>query len=267
MRPQSLLRNLTLAIGIVAGLGAMPQAEAADLNVGANVGNVPWEFQDQSGAIVGFEIDLVNEVAKRLGKSIEIVNIPFNGLFPAVESGRINMAVSSITITEKRLGSLSFAQPYYDSDQSLTVKADSGIKSTADLKGKIIGVDTASTGDIWATKANETIGFGTINRYEGLAPAMLDLQAGRIDGYISDIPALQYYTKDKPELKVVERIPTGEKYSIMFAKTDPLAKDVNEVITTLKKEGFIAGLHEKWFGAKAEGTTSTVQVTEMPATH
>jgi len=266
MKFRSIVWKLTLALGLVVGLGATPPTQAADLNVGANVGNVPWEFQDKSGAIVGFEIDLVNEVGKRLGKSVEIVNIPFNGLFPAVESGRINMAVSSITITEKRLGSLSFAQPYYDSDQSLTVKADSGIKSTADLKGKVIGVDTSSTGDIWATKANETIGFGTINRYEGLAPAMLDLQAGRIDGYISDIPALLYYTKDKPELKVVERIPTGEKYSIMFAKNDPLAKDVNEVITALKKEGFIAGLHEKWFGAKAEDTTSTVQVTDMPAT-
>lgn len=267
MKTHSILWKLTLIAGLMAGVAGVLPAAAADLNVGANIGNVPWEFQDQSGATVGFEIDLVNEVAKRLGKSIEIVNIPFNGLFPAVESGRVNMAVSSITITEKRLGSVSFAQPYYDSDQSLTVKAASGLKSTADLKGKIVGVDTASTGDIWATKANETIGFGAINRYEGLAPAMLDLQAGRIDGYISDIPALLYFTKDKPDLKVVERIPTGEKYSIMFAKTDPLAKEVNEVITALKKEGVIASLHEKWFGVKPEDTTSSVQVTDMPATH
>lgn len=266
MRLQSLLWKLILAIALMAGMGAM-NSRAADLTVGANIGNVPWEFQDKSGALVGFEIDLVNEIAKRMGKSIEIVNIPFNGLFPAVESGRVNMAVSSITITEKRLGSVSFAQPYYDSDQSLTATAASGIKGTKDLKGKIIGVDTASTGDIWATKANESIGFAAINRYEGLAPAMLDLQSGRIDGYISDIPALLYYTKDKPDLKVVERILTGEKYSIMFAKTDKLAGEVNKVLTDLKKEGFIAGLHEKWFGAKAEDTTSTVMVTDMPATH
>ncbi len=264
MRYQAILRGLALVVGL---MGAAAGVKAADLTVGANIGNVPWEFQDQSGAFVGFEIDLVNEIAKRLSKSVEIVNIPFNGLFPAVESGRVNMAVSSITITEKRLGSVSFAQPYYDSDQSLTVTTASGIAKTADLKGKIVGVDTASTGDIWATKANETLGFASINRYEGLAPAMLDLQAGRINGYISDIPALLYYTKDKPDLKVVERIITGEKYSIMFAKTDPLGAEVNAVITTLKNEGFIAGLHEKWFGAKAEDTTSTVKVVDMPATH
>ncbi len=93
---------------------------------------------------------------------------------------------------------------------------------------------------------------------------MLDLTAGRIDGYISDIPALLYYVKDKPSLKVVERITTGEKYSIMFNKDAPLATEVNDVITELKKEGFIAGLHETWFGAVPEDTTSTVKVLDMP---
>jgi len=80
-------------------------AVAADLVVGANIGNVPWEFQESSGEFVGFEIDLVKEVGARLGKSIEVVNIPFNGLFSAVQAGRIDIAVSSITITDKRLRS------------------------------------------------------------------------------------------------------------------------------------------------------------------
>lgn len=249
--------------GVVALFGAT-SAHAADLTVGANIGNVPWEFEDGDGKVVGFEIDLVNEVAKRLGKSVEFVNTPFNGLFPAVQSGRINMAVSSITITEKRLQSVSFAQPYYDSDQSLTVTAASGITGLKDMGGKVVGVDTGSTGDMWAEANKETHKLGEIRRFEGLSPAMLDLVAGRVDGYISDIPALLYYVKDKPELKVVERIPTGEKYSIMFNKGDPLAKQVNDVITTLKGEGFIAKLHETWFGAKPEDTTSTVKVAEMP---
>lgn len=248
----------------VAALLTFQSAQAADLTVGANIGNVPWEFQDASGKVVGFEVDLVNEVAKRLGKSVEFVNTPFNGLFPAVQSGRINMAVSSITITEKRLESVSFAQPYYDSDQSLTATAKSGIKGLKDMGGKVVGVDTGSTGDMWAEKNKAQYKFGDIRRFEGLSPAMLDVAAGRVDGYISDIPALLYYVKDKPELKVVERIPTGEKYSIMFNKGDKLASQVNDVITTLKKEGYIAKLHETWFGAKAEATTSTVMVMDMP---
>lgn len=243
--------------------GAMAQAE--DLTVGANVGNVPWEFQDDTGAIVGFEVDLATEVAKRLGRDIKIENIPFNGLFSAVQSGRIDMAMSSITITEKRLAEVSFAQPYYDSDQSLTVTAASGLKGLADMSGKVIGVDTGSTGDMWATENQAQYGFGEIRRYEGLAPAMLDLGNGRIDGYVSDIPALQYYSKDKPQFAVVERIPTGEQYSMMFAKDAPLAAEVSTIITALKEEGFVQATHTKWFGAEPEATSSTATVMDMPA--
>ena len=78
------------------------------------------------------------------------------------------------------------------------------------MAGKVVGVDTGSTGDMYATKHMDEDKFSDVRKYEGLSPAMLDLAAGRIDGYISDIPALQYYVRDKPTYKVVERIPTGE---------------------------------------------------------
>ncbi|MBB4123259.1 transporter substrate-binding domain-containing protein [Martelella radicis] len=256
----------TLKITLLSAVAALAAAgaNAADWTVGANIGNVPWEFEDASGKAVGFEVDLVEEIAERMGKTVEFVNTPFNGLFPAVQSGRIDMAVSSITITEKRLESVSFAQPYYDSDQSLSTSASSGVSGLADMDGKVVGVDTGSTGDMWAEAHKDEYGFSDIRRYEGLAPAMLDMTAGRIDGYISDIPAVLYYVKDKPELKVVERIPTGEKYSIMFAKDAPLAEEVNGVITALKEDGTLAAIYETWFGAAPEAGTSTVEVLGMP---
>ncbi len=243
------------------------RADAAELVAGANIGNVPWEFQDASGQFVGFEIDLVREVGKRLGRDVEILNIPFNGLFSAVQSGRIDVALSSITITDKRLRSVAFAQPYYDSAQSLTVSSRSSAGGLADMRGKIIGVDTGSTGDMWTTANAEKYGFAEIRRFEGLAPAMLDLQSGRIDGYISDIPALEYFIRDKPYFKVVERIETGERYSMMLRKGDPLVADVDAVLSELKREGFVAGLHEKWFGTVPAATSSTVRVTDLPPTH
>lgn len=255
------LKSFAIAVTFAGGLAGAAQADT--LQVGANIGNVPWEFQDETGANVGFEVDLVNEVAARLGHEVEINNIPFNGLFSAVQSGRIDIAISSITITDERLKSVSFAQPYYDSDQSLTV-AEGGPASLAEMKGKVVGVDTGSTGDMWASAREEEIGVTEIRRYEGLAPAMLDLTAGRIDGYISDIPALLYYVKDKPNLKVVSRLETGERYSMMFKKDSELASKANAVLTELKQEGFIADLHEKWFGAAPEETTSTVTVMDMP---
>ena len=256
-----MIRGLAAAALALAG-GAATAQDA--LQVGANIGNVPWEFQDESGDFVGFEIDLVAAVAERLGREYEIVNIPFNGLFSAVQSGRIDIAISSITITDERLQSVSFAQPYYDSDQSLTTAA-TGPASIEEMAGKVVGVDTGSTGDMWATEHAEEYGFADIRRYEGLAPAMLDLQAGRIDGYISDIPALLYYVRDKPELGVVARLVTNEQYSMMFAKDAALASEVNDIITQLKEEGVLAQLHETWFGTPPDEGTSTATVMDMPA--
>lgn len=260
-----MIRQSLFASWLAAAAFISAPAMAETMTVGANVGNVPWEFQDESGQIVGFEVDLVTEVAERLGyDGVDIQNIPFNGLFSAVQSGRIDVAVSSITITDERLQSVSFAQPYYDSDQSLAAKTDSEVKSSADLKGKVVGVDTGSTGDMYASERESDWGVLEIRRYEGLNPAMLDLQAGRIDGYVSDIPAVAYYLRDKPNMTVVERLTTGEQYSMMFAKDSELATKANAVLDTLKDEGFIAELHEKWFGSKPEATTSTVEKRDMP---
>jgi polar amino acid transport system substrate-binding protein len=235
------LKSLAVGLAIATALGSAALAEGT-LKVGANVGNVPWEFQDASGNIVGFEVDLVNEVGKRNGMKVDIVNIPFQGLFAAVQSGQIDAAVSSITITKKRLENVSFAQPYYDSDQSLTVTAASGIKNLAGMEGKTVGVDTGSTGDMWATQHQAETKIKEIRRYEGLNPAMLDLAAGRIDGYISDIPALLYYVKDKPQFAVVERIKTTEQYSVMTAKNSPYLAKINDTITAMKKDGSHAGM-------------------------
>ena len=254
--------KIALTVATTAAMAA--PALAADWVVGANIGNVPWEFQDAAGKFVGFEIDLVNEVAKRAGKSVQIENIPFNGLFPAVQSGRVQIAISSITITPKRLESLAFAQPYYDSDQSLSVLKATKIDNLEDLSGKTVGVDTASTGDMYAIENTAKLKITKISRYEGLAPAMLDLAAGRIDGYISDIPAVEYYIKDKPQYRIAARIPTNERYSFMFAKNFPDAGKINDIVTTLKKEGFVAATHKKWFGSTPPDSSSSVKVMDVP---
>ena len=239
-------------------------AAAPEWVVGANIGNVPWEFQDASGRFVGFEIDLVTEVARRTGHVVKIENIPFNGLFAAVASGRIQIAISSVTITPKRLETLAFAQPYYDSDQSLSVLKASPIKVLSDLAGKTVGVDTASTGDIWATANTGGYKLAKISRYEGLAPAMLDLAAGRIDGYISDVPAVAYYIKDKPQYRVAARIPTGERYSFMFSKQFKDIATIDAALSTMKQDGFTARVHQKWFGGPPPPDSATVKTLDRP---
>lgn len=239
-------------------------AWAADWSVAANVGNVPWEFQDTKGEFVGFEIDVVKEVAKRAGKTLEFVNIPFDGLFSAVQSKRVDIAISSITITPKRLESVAFAQPYFDSDQSLTVLKTSKVKSLNDMSGKVAGVDTGSTSDMWTIQHNDEYKFENVLRYEGLSPAMLDLASGRIDGYLSDIPAVLYYIKDKPQFAIVARIPTGERYSLMHAKGWEMSDQVNDIISKMKEDGTLGKIHKEWFGTEADKDSSTMKITAVP---
>ncbi len=252
---------LGAALLLALGSGTL---RAETIKVGANVGNVPWEFQDASGKLVGFEIDLMTAVAKRLGDEVEFTNIPFNGLFAAVQSGQVDAAVSSITVTKKRLASVGFAQPYYDSDQSLTVAKSSGIADLGGMAGKVVGVDTASTGDMWTTAHQAEDKFADVRRYEGLSPAMLDLAAGRIDGYISDIPALLYYVKDKPQFAVIQRIKTTEQYSVMTAKDSPLLPKINDAITAMKKDGSLAAIHKTWFGTDPDPALATATVLPIP---
>ena len=194
----------------------------------------------------------MTEVAKRLGMDVEFINIPFQGLFAAVQSGQIDAAVSSITITKKRLESVSFAQPYYDSDQSLTVRPTAASRASPAWRARPSASTPARPATCGRRSTRPRPRSARSANMRALHPAMLDLEAGRIDGYISDIPALLYYVKDKPQFEVVERIKTTEQYSVMFAKDAPLATKVNDVITEMKKDGSLAKIHEKWFGTKPD---------------
>lgn len=247
------------------GQGGAPAPGAPALRVGAFAANPPWEFRQESGEIVGFEVDLVRDVARRLGREATFVNMQFQGLFPAVSSGQVDMAISSVTITPERLKSLSFAQPYYDSDQALAVRAGAALRSLENMRRKVVGVVSASTGDIWTREHRERLGFAEVRRYPGLNEALLDLGAGRIDGFVSDIPALLYFrASQKAAIDVAQRIPTGERYSVMLAKGSPLLGPVDRAIGEMKQDGTLASIHRKWFGVEPDPATSTARVLPVP---
>lgn len=239
-------------------------ASAADINVATNMANVPFEFDDASGALVGFEVDLMNLVGERLNKSVEFTEMPFNSLFAAVSSGRSNTAIGSITITKKRLESVSFTQPFYDADACLTTLANGDVKGLEDMAGKDVAVITGSTGEIWATENNDKYKFHEIRHYDANNDPMLDIAAGRVAGYVHDCPIDAYYIRDKPQYAIVATIPTHEQFGIMLTKDSPLVEEVNAAITTLKNEGELGKLHKKWFGTEAAPGSSTVTVLPIP---
>lgn len=254
-------KSITLALALLATAGV---ASAEDLNVASTTGNVPFEFTDESGTVVGFEVDLVALISEKIGATPVYTEMPFNTIFSAVQSGRADIALGSITITAKRLESVSFTQPYYDANQCLTTSAKGDVKGLSDLKDKAVAVITGSTGEIWATEHQAEYGIAEVSKYDEVSAPMLDIATGRINAFIHDCPIDAYYIKDKPEYAIVATIPTNEQFGIMLAKDSPLLPKVDAAIAELKQSGDIARLHEKWFGVAPDAASSTVNVLPIP---
>lgn len=254
--------KLLLSAALLLAGTSLVQAET--INVATNIANVPFEFQDGNGTLMGFEVDLLRLVGEKLGKDVEFQEMPFQSLFVAVQSSRSDVAIGSITITPARLESVSFSQPIFDADQCLTVGAKSGIDSVEAMTGKTLAVITGTTGEIWATANEATLKFASVGRYDGNQEPMMDIATGRIDGFVHDCPIDAYYIRDKPQFAIVASIPTNEQFGLMFPKDSPLLDSVNTTITELKESGEMAALHEKWFGMAAGAESSTITVLPIP---
>lgn len=253
-------------MSLVAGFGLMTATSgiaAADaLLIGAYPSNPPFEFKNEAGTFEGFEVDIATEVAKRLGMTTEISDLGFQALFAATSSKRIDVAVSSITITKERLASQSFTQPYYDSDMGIATRKDATFAAEGDLKDKIVGVLSGSTGDKWAKENQEKLGISEIKGYDTQQQLLMDLTSGRADAAVSDVPGMEYAFTKMADLAVKVRIKTGEQYGLMMTKDHPLLEKANAALTEMKKDGTLAAIHKKWFGTDAPAGSSTV--TEQP---
>jgi polar amino acid transport system substrate-binding protein len=257
--------KLLLAIGgiaLAASLAGGPVLAQDKIVVGAYPANPPWEYKTEAGDFEGFEVEVATEVAKRLGLDVEFQDMGFQALFAATASGRIDFAVSSISITNERLESQSFTQPYYDSDGTIVGREDSTVSSLEDLNGKVIGVVAGTTGEAWANENREALGIADIMSYNAQQDLLLEVQNGRIEGGAGEIAGFQYAMTQMPDLKILVRIPTGERFAMMARKDHPLIEQANDAITAMKEDGTMAAIHRKWFGVDPDAGTSTI--TPMP---
>jgi polar amino acid transport system substrate-binding protein len=259
-------RRSILIASAVTGIVAMPFVAHAEgvLNVGSYPNNPPFEAKNASGVFEGFEVDLVTEAAKRIGMTVNIAGYDFQPLFPATSSGRIDVAISSITITKERLVSQAFTQPYYDSAMGIAARDDGTINSLADLKGKVVGSHSGSTSHKWLVDNRDKYGFSEVKSYNSPQDALLDLSAGRVDGITSDVPNMEYAFTKMKGMRVVERIKSGEQYGMMMGKNSPYLDRINEALTAMKKDGTMQAIHKKWFGTEAPEQSSTVLEADVP---
>ncbi len=251
-----------MAAGTAVAFSAMAAHAADPLKVGAYPANPPWENKTESGTFEGFEVDIVNEIAKRMDTTADIQGMDFKALFVASASNRVDMVISSLTITNERLESQAFTQPYVTGALAVGVKEGSGIKSVEDLKGKAVGSVATSFPEKWLQERAAEIGYASYKGYDTTAYMLTDLQSGRIDAVVNDVAGLRYAFTQMSGLAVATEIVTGEKFAMMMPKNSDKLEKVNEIMSDMKKDGTMAKLYKKWFGvAPAEGSLT---VTPLP---
>ena len=224
--------------------------DAGKLVLGLDDTFAPMGFRDENGHVVGFDIDLAAEVARRMGVELEIKPIEWSSSILSLNKGDVDVLWNGVTINEARKQQINFSKPYLN-NRLVIVKAvdDNTINSKDDLKGKVLGVqvgsnDEALTADPSSKNAKE------IRRYDVNVNAFLDLQAKRIDAVIIDEVAAQYYISDKKApFVVVNSTPlTEELYGVGFRKSDvQLLNEVDRILDEMKADGKAAEISQKWF--------------------
>lgn len=252
--------TLSLAAGAFLGLGA-PALAQDPLKVAAYPANPPWENKTEAGGFEGLEVDIVNEVAKRMGTTTEIQDMDFKALFAASASGRVDMVISSLTITNERLESQSFTQPYFEGSLGVGVKEGSDITSIEGLKGKIVGVVATSFPEQWL-KDHADLGYAELKGYDTTQNMLTDLQNGRIDAVVNDSVGLRYAFTQMQGLTVSAEVITGEKFAIMMPKGSDKLEAVNQHISDMKADGTMAAIYKKWLGV--DPAPGSFAVTPMP---
>lgn len=211
----------------------------------------PYEFIDTSSGqeeIIGFDIDIANYITNELGYTLEISNMDFNGLIPALQAGRADFVMAGMTPTDERKENASFSEIYYEARNTIVTKDGSELTTPESLNGKTVGVQL---GTIQEEAANEIEGANVmpLNRINELVQ---ELKAGRIDAAIIEDTVAKGYVGANPDLiftTIENEGPSGS--AVAFPKDSPLVSEFDRVLQSMKDSGEIDRLVEKWFGDQA----------------
>ncbi|KAA5805852.1 basic amino acid ABC transporter substrate-binding protein [Thermoanaerobacterium thermosaccharolyticum] len=211
----------------------------------------PFEFHkvvNGKDTIMGFDVDLANAIAKKLGVKLEIKDMDFTGLIPALQSGQIDMAIAGMNATPDRKKNVDFSDEYYNSEQVLVVKSSSLINNLKDLDGKTVAVQLGTTSDD-AAKKIKGIDLKELNR---LGDAFLSLENGRVDAILMESTIANAYLKEYKDMEMLHIKEINEAvpgYSVAVAKgNQDLVNQINSVIKELKDSGEYDKMLNKWMG-------------------
>ena len=205
------------------------------VKMGTNAAFPPFEWIEGKD-VVGFDITLSNLIAKDYGQKLKVVDMSFDGLIAALQAGSVDFVASGMTATDERRKSVDFSDPYYSSKQTIIVRAvETGVASVSDLKKRSVGVQSGTTGEIYAT---EEIDGAEVKSFKTVIDASLALKNGAIDSIIVDELPAKEIVKRNPDLKIVDDDFFTDEYAIAVKKgNDELLNSINKTIRTIKANG------------------------------
>ena len=219
----------------------------AVLTMATNAEFPPYEYY-QGDKVVGIDAEVAALIADKLGMELQIVDIAFDSIIPGVQSGKYDMGMAGLTVTPDRLEMVDFSTSYATGVQSVIVKADGAIQSLDDVAGKMIGVQTTTTGDIYAS---DEFGEEFVTKYDNGAAAVQALIAGKVDCVIIDNEPAKSYVAANEGLKILETSYAVEDYAICFAKDNTELKDkVDAALKDLIADGSVQAVVNKYIPAE-----------------
>ena len=220
------------------------------LVMGTNATFKPFEYKDGDN-VVGFDVELAQQIAKDMGKELKIEDMSFDGLLPALESGQIDMAVAGMSVTVDREKNALFSDSYYRASQRIVVPKNSKIANKYQLENKRIAVQLGTTGDQAASK----IKGAQVIQFPAAPNALQELAAGKVDAAVIDDAPAKQYVSGFPTLKVINTPLSSESYAIAFKKGNTeLAEHANKTIANMKADGRYEALLQKYFGTSGGQT-------------
>ncbi len=218
--------------------------KAGEMVVGTSAAYPPFEYHEGSN-IVGFDIDLGSEIAKRMGVKIKWVEIDFKGIIAGLKSGRVDLLITAMTKTPERAEQITFSSPYFDAGIGAAKPIGSPIAKPDDLKGKVVGVQLGTSGERFVR--DNIKGVKEIKTYDTILLALKDLENKRVDAVVNPLPSIKYNLRGLNGLDVTD-VWTSRVVGINTRKEDTaLLAEINKQLADLKKEGVLDKLNKKWF--------------------
>ena len=237
---------LALVIGVFAACGAKTE-EKAKLTMATNAEFPPYEYHD-GDAIVGIDAEIAALIAEKLDMELVIEDVAFDSIIPGVQAGKYDMGMAGMTVTDERLESVNFSDSYATGVQVVIVKEGSDIKSLDDLDGKMIGVQTSTTGDIYASG---DYGEDHVTKFDNGAVAVQALLSDKVDCVIIDNEPAKNYVAANEGLTILDTEYAVEDYAICINKdnTDLLEK-INAALNELIADGSVKTIVDKYIPAE-----------------